>query len=138
MWLSKAVEVNAKERNKQLSLQESSPPSWIFDRPEFVSWLDAPTADNSRNLWLFGTPGFGKSVLAAYLTEEIPRRFELTTAYFFCKDGQLTNSADQITRTILYQLTKDSTSTYANVKDLWNADRSFADGTPKFQGSEQM
>jgi hypothetical protein len=30
-------------------------------------------------------------------------------------------------------LTKDSTSTYANVKDIWNADRSFADGTARLK-----
>lgn len=132
LWLSKSVEVNATERNKNLSLQESSNPSWIFERPEFIAWLDSTSNDN-KNLWLFGTTGFGKSVLAAYLTETLPARTGGKVTYFFCKDNQLLNTADHIVRTIIYQLTSDTPEAYEKVKGVWNSNKSLSDGTARMK-----
>jgi NACHT domain len=135
-WLSGSAETKAKERNKYLSLQESTSPSWIFGLSEFVAWLEK--CRDKRNMWLSGTTGFGKSVLAAYLTAEIFERTQLSVVYFFCKDNELLNTADQIVRTIVYQLTSKSPAVHASVKALWAGNRPFLDGTAPLKDIVQI
>ena len=121
---------NGQERNKYLSMQESTSPSWIFELPEFSEWLNG---QHNKNLWLSGTTGFGKSVVAAYLTREIPQRTKSQAVYFFCKENPLLNNVDQIIPTIIYQLASISPPVKSSVKRIWDTDRSFSDGTAQLK-----
>jgi len=58
-------------------------------------------------LWLYGTAGFGKSVLAAYLSEAIAQEYTaMSIAYFFCKEEiTLLNEAHHLIRTFIHQIT---------------------------------
>ena len=66
---------------------------WVFDLPEFHDWIEGKT----KVLWLSGTTGFGKSVLAAYITEELENKFPTTPiAYFFCKDNNFLHDTHHV------------------------------------------
>ncbi|KAJ5781118.1 hypothetical protein N7457_006278 [Penicillium paradoxum] len=87
---------------------------WILRTKELTAWLSSGTAmDPQRQanqvLWLHGNPGTGKSIMAIYLTEELPTASSnmdgATLAYFFCDSGFHTrNNATSIVRGLLYQL----------------------------------
>jgi ankyrin repeat protein len=66
-----------------LSLRRDGTANWIFGRDVFKAWMNT-ASPKSNVLWIYGGPGFGKTVLAAgmvkYLREQRPK----STAYFFC------------------------------------------------------
>ncbi|OBT55313.1 hypothetical protein VE04_04045 [Pseudogymnoascus sp. 24MN13] len=83
--------------------------SWILSHELFTTWLNIQ--DNST-IWIHGSPGKGKTMLAISLIKELKARIDLegsasTTAlaYFFCdnKDSRR-NTATAILRGIIYQL----------------------------------
>ena len=61
---------------------------WILQRPEIQEWM-APASDSSfaRILWISGYPGFGKTILAAWLTEYLRYTKHQELSYFFCYFG---------------------------------------------------
>ncbi|KAL2827291.1 ankyrin repeat-containing domain protein [Aspergillus pseudoustus] len=65
-----------------LSLRQSGTASWIFERDVFKKWM--ATSTKSQFLWMYGPPGFGKTVLAASVVEHLRQERPNTTAYFFC------------------------------------------------------
>ena len=125
-WLSYSVREVIKEKRKNFQLQISSPPQWIFDFPAFHSWLDVNTMSRAKMLWLSGTTGFGKSVLAAYITNELERRFpSALVTFFFCKDNEFLGNAHNIMRTFLYQLTIRFPDARAKIKKIWLEENEF-------------
>ena len=111
LWLGKSVPAVEETRTRilenqaseALQLQEAIQPSWIFDNPQFDQWMKT---EHNALLWLYGTAGFGKSVLAAYLSRELVNRHQHSSiAYFFCKDNVFLQEAHQIILTLLYQVT---------------------------------
>jgi len=61
---------------------------WILGDPRYRTW--ARTSDDGQAIvWICGDQGCGKSVLSAFLTEEIVRGKvgHLSTVYFFCDDN---------------------------------------------------
>ena len=107
-------------------MQETTSPDWIFDLPEFAEWLHG---SNNENLWLSATAGFGKSVLASYLTDQFAQNGS-QVVYFFCNfDISRLQKADSILKTILYQLSSNSPAVRATLAEIWEKARSISDGT---------
>jgi len=142
-WLLLSVREVENEKKKNINFQRSSSPSWIFDIPEFNSWVNlvnvdtrtnAPDTDNiytaqeCRTLWLSGTTGFGKSVLAAYAANELERMFPSTpVTYFFCKDNKFLREPHQIVRTFLYQATVKHLEARAIGREIWEGKMEFGE-----------
>jgi tetratricopeptide (TPR) repeat protein len=125
-WLSYSVKEVEKEKRKNFRLQTSSSPAWVFDLPEFRSWLEVNVTDKAKMLWLSGTTGFGKSVLAAYVTTELARRFpSAPVTFFFCKDNEFLRDAHNVMRTFLYQVAVGSPKARAHVKKIWQQEDEF-------------
>ncbi|KAF8543181.1 hypothetical protein BDD12DRAFT_874965 [Trichophaea hybrida] len=59
--------------------------TWILDYQSYRTWNEK---DGRAILWISGGPGFGKSVLSSFLTQEITRgkSNQLYMTYFFCDD----------------------------------------------------
>ncbi|EWC46299.1 hypothetical protein DRE_04470 [Drechslerella stenobrocha 248] len=73
---------------------------WIFETPEYKSWLGLP---ESGGLWYHAIPGFGKSVLTAGVVESLlelsrTERVRHNVSYFFCA---YTNPSSLTARTIV-------------------------------------
>ncbi|OTA01901.1 hypothetical protein A9Z42_0022420 [Trichoderma parareesei] len=87
---------------------------WIIGTEEITAWLGSTQkvrSDGQTNniLWLHGNPGTGKSTMAIFLTEELPKVFSetdgKTLAYFFCDSNFDTQrSAISVVRGLLLQL----------------------------------
>ena len=56
---------------------------WLTNGPEFRDWLTNKTA---KNIWCYGIPGSGKTVLASAVIEEVLkcRSHSIAAAYFYC------------------------------------------------------
>ena len=118
-WVSCSMDVVEKERRRNLEAQELSPPLWIFQKREFVNWLEQ---DGVNTLWLSGTTGYGKSVLAACVIDEIQRKFPCAlVSFFFCKNTNLLGQAHHIMKTLLQQIIAKSPTAYALVKRIWQS-----------------
>lgn len=105
-WLSPSIKDVEKEKKKYLRVQRATSPTWVFDLPEVNHWLNAKSTNQAMALWLSGTTGFGKSVVAAYVTEEISVRYPSSSiTYFFCKDSHNLRETHLLMRTFVCQAT---------------------------------
>src|SRR5277367_6956636 len=126
-WLSSAAALSILARDTLLDDQRSSPPAWIFEHPIFNDWLANPNP-SSNTIWISGTAGFGKSVLAAYLTESLKKKFADTPiTFFFCKEKEEAGQVHQIVGTLLHQLIAQSSAMSQRVMTIWEADEDIAD-----------
>lgn len=61
---------------------------WILERAEIQEWMTLASHSGSASiLWIFGYPGFGKTILAAWLTEYLWHTKHEPLSYFFCYFG---------------------------------------------------
>ncbi|KAI8182759.1 Vegetative incompatibility protein HET-E-1 [Colletotrichum sp. SAR 10_86] len=81
-------------------LQESY--EWILALPEFRRWQ---ANSKSRQLWIRGDPGKGKTMLLCGIIEELEKNELDRLCYFFCQatDPRL-NNATSVLRGLIYQL----------------------------------
>jgi hypothetical protein len=54
-----------------------------LERIAFKDWVIADS-EQSKLFWIYGPPGFGKSVLAASIIHQLQTEEQTTLAYFFC------------------------------------------------------
>lgn len=127
-WLCQSGAAMNNDYARYISVQSSSPPSWIFDIPDFNTWPTS-TEKNDNFLWLSAPLGFGESVLAAYLTSALAVKFpsSIICTFFYKESGPF--CAHDLLRHILLQITEYSTRVRGFVKSNWGLDRSFADLT---------
>lgn len=129
-WLSYSARENEKELRKNLRHQASSPPSWIIDLPEYNTWLEVNISERAKLLWLSGTTGFGKSVIAAYFVNELTKTFKSkAVTFFFCKDNEFLRSAYQLMITFLYQASLISPNIRTDLKKTWEKENEFQDSS---------
>jgi hypothetical protein len=75
--------------DKHLRKRHKGTCSWIFSHENYRCWLED---DDHPILWIYGGPGFGKTVLSAVLSKEpisdqqTSFDQECSVAYFFCDD----------------------------------------------------
>ncbi|KAL1649436.1 hypothetical protein SLS58_001491 [Diplodia intermedia] len=63
--------------------------SWVFDRPDFVSWASSEfPGDSAKLLWLHAPAGFGKTVLCAQIAESLKHTAPDTTALYFFSERE--------------------------------------------------
>lgn len=113
---------------KERGFRESTSPSWIFEQQDLKDWL---SSEQSCVLWIYGTTGLGKSVLSAYLSQELPARGpSYLTAYFFCsKDNLKLQDETQLLLTFLDQIVAASPDAREVVRKIWSENPSIADST---------
>ena len=96
-WLVEGQLVLFRRQRAEATLQ------WARDMPEFQTWRSS-TEKNSP-LWIRGTLGLGKSIMAAYFIDLLKCHYpNAIVSYFFCRSNQpgLTTARD-IIRTLAYQ-----------------------------------
>lgn len=80
--------------------------NWILKHPQYVSWA---SKRESTLLWLTGNPGCGKTILSAYLTEQLDGPKHGSSAafvcFYFCDDRvSAQKDGKSILRSIIYQI----------------------------------
>ena len=101
--------VNYKQLQLRPQQAHSGTSDWLYQEPNFMSWARNPS---SAVLWLYGSPGMGKSVLTRSLVEDtlaksqqVPLPGITVVAHFFCTyaDAAL-NAEAKVLRSLLHQL----------------------------------
>ncbi|KAF4626119.1 hypothetical protein G7Y89_g12041 [Cudoniella acicularis] len=102
------------EYNNKIVSKSFDNSEWILRQPEYKTWLKA---DSSSLLWVFGSPGNGKSDLASFLIKELAPSLITQSkampivAYVFCSISALgKKDARWMLTTILHWLLKDNPS----------------------------
>ncbi|KAL4974612.1 ankyrin repeat-containing domain protein [Aspergillus desertorum] len=89
--------------------------SWFLESDQLKSWFRQAElmSDIEQNvLWLYGSPGIGKSTMAMTLAEELPKKDYFSDrdsilSFFFCDSGsEHQRTATSILRGLLYQIIK--------------------------------
>jgi hypothetical protein len=99
-------------RDDQLSKRHKTSCSWLFSDVIYRSWLEN---ENCPIFWVYGGPGFGKTVLSSVLTKEILKETNISfghghsVAYFFFddKDERLRTSHALLLNLLAQLLTQD-------------------------------
>ncbi|KAK6544064.1 hypothetical protein TWF694_000776 [Orbilia ellipsospora] len=102
-----------------LSKRQDNTGQWIFNTPEYESWLQLP---KSSGLWYHAIPGFGKSVLTAGVIDNLMELSRTAStkhyiSYFFCT---YTSPTSLQARTILASLLRQ----LAYYSHIWPQDLS--------------
>ncbi|PVF92910.1 hypothetical protein CPB86DRAFT_145103 [Serendipita vermifera] len=79
---------------------------WIFEAQKYQSWIDRT---GSRDLWVVGIPGAGKSVLATHIIDKLRERDDSLTLYFLFRDGdsQTVSPLEMVARIIAQLIDSD-------------------------------
>jgi hypothetical protein len=99
-------------RDDQLSKRHGTSCSWLFSDEVYRSWLEN---ENCPILWVYGGPGFGKTVMSSVLTQEILDETNISfgyghsVAYFFFddKDERLRTSHALLSNLLAQLLSQD-------------------------------
>lgn len=99
---------------------------WACNMPEFRNWRlsEMNYESNERILWIRGTLGVGKTIMAGYFIELLKCLHpDAIVAYFFCRSGQagLTKPRD-IIRTLAYQCIVEDKNVRSVVESLRTKD----------------
>lgn len=125
-WLDPSRDIQTITYTEKLDIQRSAPYTcqWIHDTAEFKAWKGA---DESNALWISGTAGSGKSVLAAYIIKCLKDAGEADNGHFqpcsaaisepcgykngsvpvlmfFCGVDRKSESTERILATLVHQL----------------------------------
>lgn len=98
--------------NENLHLTHEMTSRWVYSHPEFSAWYESSDCD--RPLWLNGSPGSGKSVLASNIWHaascqsadrpEVSRTFSITSI-FYCKfDEPRTQSCHEVLGRLVFDM----------------------------------
>lgn len=98
--------------------------SWILRHPTYKNWL---TAKETGLLWIIGDPGCGKTMLSAYLADNLrlarATPLQPQVFFFFCDDKiKFQRDASAILRGILYQILQHHRKLVKHVKIRFELD----------------
>jgi len=81
--------------------------TWLLEDLRYIEWVGN---ESKTTLWIHGGPGCGKSVLSAFLSEELCRSSSLKcylVIYFFCDDkDERLRSGQKVLTNLLAQILK--------------------------------
>ncbi|KAL8826454.1 MAG: hypothetical protein Q9191_003788 [Dirinaria sp. TL-2023a] len=82
-WI--AAVFTKEDYEQALAVRTEGSCDWILKRPEFVSWRRSKARSKmSRILWVYGSAGFGKSILCARTIHYLQTELHKSVPYFFC------------------------------------------------------
>ncbi|KAJ3127338.1 hypothetical protein HK100_009808 [Physocladia obscura] len=100
-------------------------------------WLQNPNAD--KVLWLNGSAGLGKSMIAWLISQHLPIGYVLGSVFFCRHDNADKNSAKRLVNTMIYTLSEKFPIFKAFVDEFRMEDqRSVANGKPSILKSPQL
>ena len=125
-WLSPSYWLVEAQLYHVQTHREKETLKWAYSLREFRDWRnsDLDAQSKERILWIRGSLGVGKSIMAGYFIDLLTHLYPTpNVGYFFCKKGQqgLTRSFD-IIRTLAYQLSKDNKAARSVLDELKRSD----------------
>jgi hypothetical protein len=118
-WLSPSdPSINA---NHARRLRHKGSGVWLLESTAFQEWQSG----SRRHLWLYGLSGCGKTVLNATILEHIQANEHVVLSFFFDFSDAAKQTADDMLRSLAYQLYQCSAESEAQLHTLF---RLFQDG----------
>ncbi|KAJ9412473.1 hypothetical protein QL093DRAFT_1992821, partial [Fusarium oxysporum] len=108
------------EHDAARELHEEGAGNWVFGCGEWNDWLKLKT----RCLWIHGIKGTGKTVLAAYLIDQISEVYErqgeqkVHCIYYYCSNKRNQDEAIPFFRWLVSQLCRQKNDVPKNVSKL--------------------
>lgn len=90
--------------------------SWILSHPAFTSWKESTTVGHT--LWINGTAGSGKSILASFLVQQFQTEGFNCMYYFFRSGDKTQRSASTFLRSIAFQIAQKDSKYRAFLEEL--------------------
>lgn len=119
-WLVEGQLYSVREKRGKGTLQ------WAVDMPEFHNWQMSELGHSSKDriLWIRGTLGIGKSIMAGYFIDLLKCQYpNAIVAYFFCRSGQAgLTKAREIIRTLAYQCIENNKLARSALESLKSQD----------------
>ena len=109
---------------------------WFTNGIEFRGWL---TDKTTKNLWCYGIPGSGKTVLASTVIEEVLKfcSDSVAAAYFYCDYKHVgTQDPARILGSLAYQLIRQSEACFEKAKAFHDARYSGNNVRPSYRPTE--
>ncbi|KAI0200247.1 ankyrin repeat and SOCS box protein 7 [Astrocystis sublimbata] len=79
--------------------------NWVLELGEMQAWRSTSTPPKAKLFWLYGPPGFGKTIASAWTIQDLNKSNPDCTAYFFCvAENWLTQDPYAILRSWIAQL----------------------------------
>jgi Cdc6-like AAA superfamily ATPase len=96
---------------------------WFLDRPEFRQWISHEESSVTlKVLWVYGPPGFGKTILCARVIKHLKQNLESLMAFFFCaSNNQIKQCPSSIIHLWVSQLVFQSRDTLAEATNVYQA-----------------
>ena len=90
---------------------------WILDSPEFLAW-QSPKPDQAKILWVYGPPGYGKTILCSRMIQHISSVSAGPLAYFFFS-SELNPRADPfvVLRSLVTQIISQSDKAFGLARE---------------------
>lgn len=110
-WLSPSISIVDARRADLHRRQRLGTLNWVSKMKELEAWRAAEATSDKRVLWLNGSPGIGKSTIAAFVIDDLLQNAGsgAIILYFICNDQSPYTHVYDIIRTFAYQLfTKSS------------------------------
>lgn len=94
---------------------------WIFQRTEFQDWFSHDDrSDETKILWIYGSAGFGKTVMCARMVEYLTDNAAIPVAHFFCVGGDEAKRKPQhIVRSWVAQLLNHSEDAVELIRNFY-------------------
>ena len=122
-WLAPTaydVEYYSNDLATARALRHPNTCTWVLNKKQVIQLSDTSHRSEESFLWIYASPGTGKTVLSSFLIEHFKSREVDNVIYFFCKNTDVDkNTPTAVVRSLLYQL-------YKSVKDQ-KAQESFND-----------
>lgn len=80
--------------------------SWILSNPIYQAWIECPL--HAQTLWINGSAGSGKSILASFLIDHYHREGTGCYYYFFRSGNRIQRGINTFLRTLAFQLAQNS------------------------------
>jgi len=124
-WLSPSYWENEGRLSSLTKQREEHTLEWARKMPEFHTWRTCvDMTSKERILWIRGSLGLGKTVMAGYFIELLKCHYpDAIVAYFFCRSGQTgLTKAREIICTLAYQCVQEDEEAQSVLEALRSKD----------------
>jgi NACHT domain len=130
--------IDLETRQHTIATALSNTSTWIFERPEFLDWVERRNISEHKGLlWIKGKPGSGKSVMMKHIQTQISQRSSATINFFFnARGGPLEKTPLGLFRSLLHQLLQQQRHLLSKFLPTYRAKRDTLQSGWKWQEEE--